>query len=110
MADKVDGLAELEAVKRELAMYRETLEHLHQGVCVFDAAGKIALCNRRYAEILQLPPDSVRPGLTGADIIQLGIDAGHYPGKSLEQVQEEIRKQLLSGSDVPALMVRNGRT
>jgi diguanylate cyclase (GGDEF)-like protein/PAS domain S-box-containing protein len=110
MADKVDGLAELEAVKRELAMYRETLEHLHQGVCVFDAAGTIALCNRRYAEILQLPPDSVRPGLTGADIIQLGIDAGHYPGKSLEQVQEEIRKQLLSGSDVPALMVRNGRT
>jgi diguanylate cyclase (GGDEF)-like protein/PAS domain S-box-containing protein len=111
MAHEVDHLAELEVLKRQLALYREALEHMHQGVCMFDRSGTIAICNRRYAEILQLPPDSIRPGLTGADIIQLGIDAGHYAaGKTVDLVLEEIREQLDSGTDLPGLRIRNQRT
>jgi diguanylate cyclase (GGDEF)-like protein/PAS domain S-box-containing protein len=110
MSAKVDHLADLE-VTQQLARHRETLEHMHQGVCMFDAAGIIAICNRRYAEILQLPPESIRPGLTDLEIIQLGLEAGHYPvGKTVEQVRDEIRKQLRFDTDTPGLMVRNGRT
>jgi diguanylate cyclase (GGDEF)-like protein/PAS domain S-box-containing protein len=113
--DKADRLAALQArnaeLEEQLALHRDALEHMHQGLCMFDAGGTITLCNRRYAEILRLPPHSVRPGMTGPDIIRLGIDAGHYPpGATVEQIRQEIRDQLGPDSTSPGLMVRDGRT
>jgi diguanylate cyclase (GGDEF)-like protein/PAS domain S-box-containing protein len=100
--------AELEA---QLATHRDALEHMHQGLCMFDPAGTIAVCNRRYAEILRLPPDVIRPGLTSTEVIQLGIDAGHYPvGKTVDEIREEIRGQLGPDSASPGLLVRDGRS
>ena len=111
MANKMDDSADVQALRDELALCREALEHMHQGLCMFDAAGTVAVCNRRYAEILRLPPHSIHPGLTGPDIIQLGIEAGHYPaGKTVDEIQKEIREQLRPGSSSPGRMVRDGRT
>ncbi len=114
-AGKAGRLAALRArnaeLEEQLALHRDALEHMHQGLCMFDAAGTIAVCNRRYAEILRLPPDAIRPGLTGPDVIQLGIDAGHYPaGATVEQIRQDIRDQMGPDSSSPGLMVRGGRT
>jgi diguanylate cyclase (GGDEF)-like protein/PAS domain S-box-containing protein len=111
MAERIDHPDYLGPLEAELALHRDALEHMHHGLCMFDPDGTIVLCNRRYAEILRLPPESIRPGLTGSDIIQLGIDAGHYPpGKKVEQIREEIREQFRLGPRGPGLMVRDGRT
>ncbi len=115
MAEGGERLAELEArnavLEAELARYRETVEHLHHGVCVFDPDGRITLTNRAYSEILRLPPHSVRPGMTGTDVVALGMQAGHYPaGKTLEQISADIKKQFDPGAPDMATMVRDGRT
>ncbi len=115
MAEGGERLAELEArnavLEAELARYRETVEHLHHGVCVFDPDGRITLTNRAYSEILRLPPHSVRPGMTGTDVVALGMKAGHYPaGKTLEQVSADIKRQFHPGAPDVATMVRDGRT
>ena len=96
MPDKPGRLAELEArnaeLEAELALYRDAVEHMHEGLCVFDAQSRIALSNRRYEEVLRLPKGSVQPGLSSTELIQLGIDAGHYPaGKTAEEILDEIR-------------------
>lgn len=115
MADKAEHVAELEArvavLEAELARYREAVEHIHQGLCVFDSEGRITLTNRAYAEILRLRPGSIRPGMTGADVVALGMAAGHYPAdKSLEQITTDIRKQFERGAPAVATMVRDGHT
>ena len=98
MADGAERLAELAArnasLEAELARYRDAVEHLHQGLCVFDREGRITVVNGSYAESLRLPTGSVRSGMTGLDVIRLGMEAGHYPaGKTPEQIQADIQRQ-----------------
>jgi diguanylate cyclase (GGDEF)-like protein/PAS domain S-box-containing protein len=109
MVERVDPAIELEAVKAELELYRDAFESMHPGLCMYDCEGRITLVNRRYAELLQLPPGSVRPGLTNADVVQLCIDAGHYPGKTLDEARAHIRAQFAAGSSL-GRMVRGGST
>ena len=114
MADKAKRLAELEtrnaSLEAELALYRDAIEGMRHGLCLFDLDGRVTLVNRRYAEILRLPPESVHPGLTGADIVQLSVDAGHYPGRSLEEVRAQIRAHLDSGDPSLGTMIRGDRS
>ncbi|MEO6040380.1 MAG: EAL domain-containing protein [Croceibacterium sp.] len=110
MADAVQ-LEALQARNRELecelALHRDALEHMHQGLCMYDEDGTIILCNRRYGEILRLPEGSVHTGMTGLDVIRLGIAAGDFPAdKTAEQIQAEIRAHFHSGSALPRPMVR----
>ena len=85
MADKAERLADLTArtasLEAELALYRDAVESMHQGLCMFDPDGRITLVNRRYAEILRLPPESVHPGMTGTEVVQLCVDAGKRAGQ-----------------------------
>src|SRR5688572_5416033 len=95
MSEKAERLDDLRArnefLESQLALYRDAVEHMPQALCVFDADGRIAIGNRRYEEVVRLPAGSVHPGLTTIDLIQLGIDEGHYtPGKSAEEIRREI--------------------
>jgi diguanylate cyclase (GGDEF)-like protein/PAS domain S-box-containing protein len=99
-----------ERSEAQLALYRDALENMHQGLCVFDSGGRITLVNRRYAEILVLPEGAVRPGMTGSDVIRLCIDAGHYPGKTLEDVRGQIRAHVDAGGLSLGTMVRGERS
>ena len=109
MSETVDLSIELEAVKAQLALYRDAVESMHQGVCMYDAEGRITLVNRRYAEQLRLPPESVLAGLTASEVLQLCIDAGHYPGQTLEEVRARIKGKIAPGSTL-GTMVRGDRT
>jgi len=46
-----------------------TLDNVPQGVCMFDAAARIVVCNRRYIEMYNLSPAIVRPGCTLRELI-----------------------------------------
>jgi diguanylate cyclase (GGDEF)-like protein/PAS domain S-box-containing protein len=105
--ETVDRLAAAEA---ELALYRDAFENMPQGLCVFGADGRIALVNSRYEELLRLPPKSVRPGQTGSDILQLCMDAGHYPDTTLEELSAQIKAQLGSGAQSLGTLVRGDRS
>ena len=47
------------------------LNNMTQGVVMFDAAGRLAVCNARYLAIYDLPPDVVKPGARLIDIVRL---------------------------------------
>jgi PAS domain S-box-containing protein len=52
------------------------LNNMTQGVVMFDAAGYLVVCNKRYLEIYGLSPDIVKPGATLAQIVQHRAEAG----------------------------------
>jgi diguanylate cyclase (GGDEF)-like protein/PAS domain S-box-containing protein len=109
MVEQVDLSAELETAKAELALYRDAVESLHQGVCVYDAGGRITLVNQRYAEQLRLPAGAVRPGMMAGEVLQMCIDAGHYPGQTPEEVLAQVRAKIAPGNSL-ATMVRDDRS
>ena len=55
-----------------LALFENAVEHMHQGLCMFDPDGRIALCNRPLCRGHQLPRRQIRPGLTARELVELG--------------------------------------
>ena len=42
----------------------DAFNHMSQGLCMFNAAGRIVVCNRQYLSMYNLSPDIVKPGCT----------------------------------------------
>jgi diguanylate cyclase (GGDEF)-like protein len=52
------------------------LNNMPHGLCMFDAEGRLIVCNRRYAELYSLPPELTKPGTELGAIMRHGIAAG----------------------------------
>ena len=111
-ADRVEQLTqEVERLRKQLGLLKDALENMHHGLCMFDGENRVAVSNRRFAEILALPAELVRPGMTATELIELGIEAGCYePGRTGEEIERDIRANLVCGDDERRTMVRAGRT
>jgi C4-dicarboxylate-specific signal transduction histidine kinase len=66
--------AQMQQLRFEVA-----LENMIEGLCFFDGAQRLILSNRRYAELYNLSPDTVRPGVTLREIIDMRFAAGSCP-------------------------------
>ena len=68
-------LEALRNTQRDLAEQNTRLDaaltNMSQGLCMYDADGKLAIFNSRFAEIYGLPKDKVVPGMTTYDLIAL---------------------------------------
>jgi PAS domain-containing protein len=47
-----------------------TLNNMTQGVVMFDAAGRLVVCNDQYLAMYGLSPDVVKPGAALLDIVR----------------------------------------
>jgi diguanylate cyclase (GGDEF)-like protein/PAS domain S-box-containing protein len=62
---------------RERAWFLETaVNKMTQGLTMFDSAGRLVLCNRRYIEMYGLSPDVVKPGCTVGQLVDHRIKTG----------------------------------
>ncbi|MHA6691579.1 ATP-binding response regulator [Devosia sp. A449] len=60
----------------EAARLRQALDHIPQGVAVFDAALRLATSNSRYNTLLALPPELIKIGMPLFDIALFLADRG----------------------------------
>jgi diguanylate cyclase (GGDEF)-like protein/PAS domain S-box-containing protein len=67
------------------------LEHMSQGLCLYDAQQRVVIANSRFAEIYGLTQDQVKPGTTLRQIVEARIENGLYAGANPE---EYIRERL----------------
>ena len=75
---------QLEAAQQEM-MLRTTVENIVQGLCVFDAEGRLALWNQNWLNLLRLPAEFARPGTELAEIVLWRAARGDYgPGNPRE--------------------------
>jgi len=64
------------------------LNNMTQGVVMFDAKARLVVCNDRYLEIYDLPPNIVKPGARLADIVRLRARSGSLPDDPDKYVAE----------------------
>ncbi|HEX7709310.1 MAG TPA: EAL domain-containing protein [Sphingomonadaceae bacterium] len=93
----------------QLDRLRVALENIPLGLCMFDPSGRIVVNNRRYAEIIDIPAERVRPGAHLRDLLQYSIEMGHFPGKTPEEVERQLWPPLEPGSERHRVFQRNGR-
>ena len=60
--------------------FEAAIENMTQGLAMFDGERNLIVCNRRYAEVYNLPPELVRPGTSHRQILEHRVAAGAYSG------------------------------
>ncbi|MBR0711304.1 bifunctional diguanylate cyclase/phosphodiesterase [Bradyrhizobium liaoningense] len=70
------------------------INHMVEGLCMFDADKRLVVCNERYARLYQLPPELLRTGTSHADIIRHRIVKGILKGDSSEGAAEQFISKL----------------
>ena len=87
------------------------LQHMAQGLAMFDSDRKLIVCNDRYAEIYGLPPDLVKPGTTQKQILEHRIASGAYGGPCPEQYISERTAFAANGTPSDTIVeLSTGRT
>ncbi len=69
-----------EALKARLKSFEDAVNNLAQGLCMFNAAGEIVLCNKAYLRMYALSPDVVKPGCTLRRLIEHRREVGLFNG------------------------------
>jgi len=68
------------------------LDHLHEAISIFDHDLQLVVWNRRFAELLDFPPNLLRVGLPFAELIGYNAGRGEYgPGDPDAQTAERVR-------------------
>ncbi|WFU24892.1 EAL domain-containing protein [Bradyrhizobium sp. CB1717] len=70
------------------------INHMVEGLCMFDAEKRLVVCNERYARLYQLPPELLRTGTSHTDIIRHRIAKGILKGDSSEGAAEQFISKL----------------
>jgi len=71
--------------------FRDAIDHMTQGVCVFDRKERLLFCNPRFLEIYGMSSDVVHPGAALIDVLAHRISLGALSGKA-----EDYRKALIA--------------
>jgi diguanylate cyclase (GGDEF)-like protein/PAS domain S-box-containing protein len=71
--------AEIDRLAAESGCYRAAIEALPHGVCVFDSQARLAVCNRRFADLYRLDPERLKPGVAWRKIVDLRLAAHTLP-------------------------------
>jgi diguanylate cyclase (GGDEF)-like protein/PAS domain S-box-containing protein len=86
-----------------------TLDNTPQGLCMFDAAARISVCNQKYVQMYNLSPDVVRPGCTLRKLIHHRKERGLL-SQDPEQYYRGILASLADGKTTSSrLETRDGR-
>jgi diguanylate cyclase (GGDEF)-like protein/PAS domain S-box-containing protein len=102
-SDKVRALAEAELVRqRDLAeqsrRFNAAVEHMTQGLCMFDRDARLVVCNDLYAKMYRLPAELLKPGALHRDIIAHRVRSGVLKGG---HDNADVQQQLSALSALP---------
>jgi diguanylate cyclase (GGDEF)-like protein len=90
---------QVEGSQRELQEQKLRLDtainHMGEGLCMFDAEKRLVLCNDRYAKMYRLPPELLRAGTPHREIIKHRITNGIIKGET----SDSAAKLLISALD-----------
>ncbi|MCF8487050.1 MAG: PAS domain S-box protein [Rhodobacteraceae bacterium] len=89
--------AAIEKAAREAKQAQDRLiaavESLEDGFVLFDKNGRLVICNDRYRGIAPGFEDEIKPGVTLTEILQRGLQMGHYP-EAIGREQEWLETRL----------------
>ena len=73
---------------------RIALNNMTQGLCMFDGAARLVLCNQRYVEMYHLRPEHARNGTPLRDLLVERAAAGTFSGDPDSYVETNIKGTL----------------
>ena len=90
-------------------LLRAALNNMTQGLCMFDSAARLTLCNERYLEMYGLMPEHGRPGTPLRDLLLCRTAAGTFGGNPEQYVADCLRRVAERRTETKTTTVK-GRT
>ncbi|MDX7953353.1 EAL domain-containing protein [Lichenihabitans sp. Uapishka_5] len=99
------------SLQTQVARLEVALDNMSQGLCMFDHAARLVICNARYHELFEIPPLRLRSGMSQEDVCAVLIAHGCYPPSvTVDAILETTRASLQAGGAMPILReLVNGR-
>src|SRR5216684_2411268 len=105
------GREQEESLRIRNLQFDTAINNMSQGLCFFDAAHRLIVCNDRYIEMYDLPPDRVGPGTSLTEIVDMRFEAGSFPAMSREEYLHWRANVAISAKPTESIVeLRNGRT
>ena len=107
------SIGALIAVARERRRNRQAsiaLNNMTQGLSMFDGAARLVLCNVRYIEMSQLPPEDFREGTPLRDLLIHRAKAGTFSGDPDQYVTDCLQRAAAGRTDARTVELKDGRT
>ena len=90
-ADITSQIEAEELVARQSEILRVIMEHIDQGISLMDADLRLVASNEKFLELLDLPADLLRPGVSLESVLRYNAERGEYgPGDPEAQVRERM--------------------
>ncbi|HEX8167944.1 MAG TPA: EAL domain-containing protein, partial [Beijerinckiaceae bacterium] len=109
-----DDVTERREAERALAeqnrRFDAALNHMAQGLCMYDAEGRLIVCNRRYAELYALPPGLTAPGTSIRTILAHRLEVGTGPRDLAAYRDEQLTSAFQGRPSRYRLELQDGRT
>jgi diguanylate cyclase (GGDEF)-like protein/PAS domain S-box-containing protein len=87
------------------------INNMSQGLCFFDAAHRLIVCNDRYVDMYDLPRDRVGPGTPLTEIVDMRFEAGSFPAMSRDEYLHWRTNVAVSAEPTDSIVeLKNGRT
>src|SRR6266702_1612995 len=80
-----------------VALSQLALDHMEQGVCVYDADNRIVLVNQRYLTLFNMSAEIVRVGTSYRDVLTHSASLGNFPVSELDALYTTRVKQIATG-------------
>lgn len=93
-------------LEQQNLLFETAIDNISQGLCMFDDERRLIVCNRRYAEMYELPAELTRLGTSLEAIIRHRVAVGLYAGADPQQfLQDRLKvvKELSRGEIVDEL-------
>jgi diguanylate cyclase (GGDEF)-like protein len=105
------GKQQEERLKVRNFQFDTAINNMSQGLCFFDADHRLMVCNDRYIEMYDLPPDRVGPGTPFAEIVDLRFEADSFPAMTRDQYLDWRTTVAISAEPTDSIVeLKNGRT
>ena len=103
-------LIRMRALERKNRRLTTALNHMSQGLCMWDADTRLLLCNDRYVEMYGMSRDFVRPGRLLREVLEHRAAMGNFKGDIARYV-DGVLEGIATGKDnLKVINTPDGRT
>jgi PAS domain-containing protein len=77
--------------RKQTRLFRAALNNMTQGLCMFDSAARLVLCNQVYIDMYRLRPEHARPRTLLRDLLMHRLAANNFDGDPDRYVADTLR-------------------
>src|SRR6476659_1612586 len=91
------GARRAEGPQALVGLSQLALDHMEQGVCVYDADNRIVLVNQRYLSLFGMSADLVRVGTSYREVLAHSAGRGNFPEREIDALYSARLAEIAGG-------------